>query len=167
MNNLPPDNLSSSVSDGSLVAKPPQPARVNPPPTSPSNLLTDQYSNDSDTLRFIPMTPLTSTQNPSFNPNSNSNSNPVLTAGGQQRDFAEIVKELQQLGATSYCLEKWGNQGELFRFRCYVNPKNNTLDNSNQTNNYKYQKFFQHIGNDQIHVMEHVIKEIKKWKNRE
>ncbi|MDR2642187.1 MAG: hypothetical protein LBC74_05280 [Planctomycetaceae bacterium] len=139
---------------------------LNPPSNSssnpPSNPQLNQPTSNSDLVHFMPMTPLPSLSN-----------SPVVVAGGKEvagtggkRDFSEIVKELQQLGATYYCLEKWGDQGELFRFRCYVNLPNMPLENkSNQPNNYRYQKFFQHIGNDQINVMEHVIGEIKKWKN--
>ncbi|MDR1484213.1 MAG: hypothetical protein LBT09_05275 [Planctomycetaceae bacterium] len=128
---------------------------------SPSNSQPDQLSVGSDFVRFMPMTPLPSLSN---SPSSASGGGSIVVSG--QRDFSEIVKELQQLGATYYCLEKWGNQGELFRFRCYVNPQNNTADNTgNQPNNSKYQRFFQHIGNDQIRVMEHVIGEIKNWKS--
>ncbi|MDR2170515.1 MAG: hypothetical protein LBP59_10270 [Planctomycetaceae bacterium] len=121
---------------------------------------------ESDLVNFTPMTALAT--NPATQSSSNStaadvNRNNILTGG--QRDFSEIVRELQQLGATYYCLEKWGNQGELFRFRCYVNPNGAAaIDNNQQNNNNKYQKFFQHIDNDQIRVMEHVINEIKKWK---
>lgn len=146
--------LGNSPSDGSVSDK-----------NAIGETLPNQSSGDPNALRFMPMTPLL--------PKSSSDSAPVVTSGGNgvidiggQRDFSEIVKELQQLGATYYCLEKWGNQGDLFRFRCYINPQNNSAPNSNnQQNNNKYQKFFQHIDNDQIRVMEHVISEIKKWKS--
>ncbi|MDR2345694.1 MAG: hypothetical protein LBE18_06475 [Planctomycetaceae bacterium] len=120
----------------------------------------NSFGGDSDIVRFIPMTPLKPQENSVSNRMLGDNTNRLK----RQRDFAEIVAELQNLGATYYCLEKWGNQGELFRFRCYVNP-NGVPNNGSQQNSYKYQKFFQHIDNDQIRVMEHVIDEIKMWKN--
>jgi hypothetical protein len=128
--------------------------------SSDQNMSPDQRG-ESDLVSFLPMTPLASGSSAA----SGTVGGVVGTVAGNQRGFSEIVNELKQLGATSYCLEIWGNQGELFRFRCYVNLHANNVDDNNQTNNYKYQKLFQHIDNDQIHAMEHVISEIKKWKS--
>ncbi|MDR1479390.1 MAG: hypothetical protein LBJ00_10660 [Planctomycetaceae bacterium] len=127
-------------------------------PTSPQTSSSNQpVGGESELVNFLPMTPLSSGAN--F-----SETNGATVNVGGQRSFSEIVEELKQLGATQYRLEKWGNQGELFRFRCYVNPQTNQIDDNNQPDGYKYQKFFQHIDNDQIRAMEHVIGEIKKWK---
>jgi hypothetical protein len=125
--------------------------------SSPDQNVSPAQNGESDLVNFLPMTPLASST-------GSAAADGAVGTAGNQRGFSEIVNELQQLGATSYCLEIWGNQGELFRFRCYVNLHANNVDNNNQPNGYKYQKLFQHIDNDQIHAMEHVISEIKKWR---
>ncbi|MDR2763072.1 MAG: hypothetical protein LBB88_10745 [Planctomycetaceae bacterium] len=129
----------------------------------------NRTSDDSGLVRIMPMTPLPSRENSSTAQTQRNgiianNTTNTANAINAQRNFSDIEKELQQLGATYYWLEKWGDQGELFRFRCYVNPHGNSVVADNQPNSNKYQKYFQHIDNDQIRVMEHVIDEIKKWK---
>jgi len=66
-----------------------------------------------------------------------------------------LEKELNVLGAKYYRLEKWGQQGDLYRFSCYVSPNPEVA----------YQKYFQAIDSDEIRVMQRVVNEIKQWKN--
>ncbi|MDR1923043.1 MAG: hypothetical protein LBQ66_01615 [Planctomycetaceae bacterium] len=130
-----------------------------------------QPKNEPELVTFMPMSPLqpkntdkVASQNniPKNHNTDNNSSNNTDNNKHRQRDFAEMEKELKQLGATYYRLEKWGNHGELFRFCCSVNPTE--IPNNNNNQKYNYQKYFQHIDNDEIRVMEHVITEIKKWK---
>jgi hypothetical protein len=66
-----------------------------------------------------------------------------------------VEQELQQLGATSYRLQTWGDSGNLFRFTCYVGAPSNP----------NYQRHFQSIDSDPHNAMRLVIKEIKEWLN--
>lgn len=71
-----------------------------------------------------------------------------------QRNFPAIERELKEMGAKYYRLEKWGSRGELFRFSCYVSPKDR----------HPYQKYFQAIDSDEIRVMECVLDDIRAWR---
>lgn len=70
------------------------------------------------------------------------------------RNFSNLENRLKQLGAKYYRLEKWGTEGKLYRFSCYVSPSEND----------RYQKYFQAIDTDELQVMEQVIEEIQRWK---
>ena len=72
------------------------------------------------------------------------------------RDFTSLERRLKELGAAEYQLAKWGKQGSLFRFSCYVTP----------SGNYAYRKHFQSIGPDALTVMESVITDIERWHER-
>lgn len=71
-----------------------------------------------------------------------------------QRNFPAIERELKEMGAKYYRLEKWGSRGELFRFSCYVSPQGR----------HPYQKYFQAIDSDEIRVMERVLGDIRSWR---
>ncbi len=79
-------------------------------------------------------------------------SEPLATS--TTRNYSELEARLRQLDARYYRLEKWGNQGELFRFSCYVST----------SGSQPYQKHFQAIDSDELRVMETVIQEIEQWK---
>ena len=70
-------------------------------------------------------------------------------------NFESLELQLKALGTKYYQLQKWGNQGELFRFSCYVTS----------SEPYQYEKYFQAIGDDGIAAMQAVIADIEKWKN--
>jgi hypothetical protein len=72
-----------------------------------------------------------------------------------QFNAPNIEQELQQLGATSYRLQTWGDSGNLFRFTCYVGAPSNK----------NYQRHFQAIDSDPQNAMRMVISEIKEWLN--
>lgn len=74
-----------------------------------------------------------------------------------QRNFPAIERELKDMGAKYYRLEKWGSRGELFRFSCFVSSKGP----------YSYQKYFQAIDSDEILVMERVVGDIRVWRGEE
>jgi len=69
-------------------------------------------------------------------------------------DFTLLEQRLQALGATDYQLAKWGSQGELYRFACYVTP----------SDSHAYKKYFQAVGTDALSVMQSVIADIENWK---
>jgi len=71
------------------------------------------------------------------------------------QDFESLGMRLEELGATYYKAEKWGNRGELFRVSCFVAP----------SEAHTYEKHFQSIGSDVVTVMQTVIADIEKWKN--
>ena len=71
-----------------------------------------------------------------------------------RHSFSELENRLKQLGAKYYRLEKWGSNGELYRFSCYVTP----------SGTQQYQKHFQAIDSDELRVMESVIRDIEHWK---
>jgi len=71
------------------------------------------------------------------------------------QDFTSLEQRLKALGATEYQLTKFGNQGELLKFSCYVTP----------SESHVYKKFFQAIGTDALAVMQSVITEIEQWKS--
>jgi len=71
------------------------------------------------------------------------------------QDFETLFLRLKTLGVTYYKLEKWGNQGTLYRFSCCVA--------SSET--YSYEKHFQSIGTDAVTVTQRVIADVEKWKN--
>ena len=73
----------------------------------------------------------------------------------QLQDFTALQDRLKSLGATYYQLEKWGSQGELFRFVCLVSANEQ----------HTFEKHFQAIGRDPISVMQSVIAEIEAWRN--
>ena len=70
------------------------------------------------------------------------------------QDFEALILRLKALGVTNYCLQHWGNQGELFRFSCFVTP----------SESYSYERHFQAIDTDAVKVMRSVIAEIEQWK---
>ena len=82
----------------------------------------------------------------------------IPTASGAdlspQQHFPRLASELQSLGVTYSRLEKWGDRGELYRFRCYVAVEEP----------YRCHKYFQDIDRDEIRVMERVIAQIKAWR---
>jgi hypothetical protein len=86
--------------------------------------------------------------------NTQENMQTAVPVSEPKTDYPALEKELNLLGAKYYRLEKWGRQGDLFRFSCYVSP------NSEIT----YQKYFQAIDADEIRVMQRVVNEIKQWK---
>lgn len=76
--------------------------------------------------------------------------------GPSKTNLPMLEKELKMLGAQYYRLEKWGSQGDMFRFSCYVSPSMTS----------RYQKYFQAIDSDEVSVMQRVLEEIKSWKAR-
>jgi hypothetical protein len=74
----------------------------------------------------------------------------------RQQNFKTLEEQLKTLGAKSYKLEKWGREGNLFRFSCLVSAPDF----------YQYEKHFQAIGTDEMSVMQTVIAQIKQWRQR-
>lgn len=64
-----------------------------------------------------------------------------------------LVAELERLGAQYYRLEKWGDDGNLYRLSCLVSPPGMS----------HYQKHFQAIDNDGAKVLAQVIAQITQW----
>jgi hypothetical protein len=85
---------------------------------------------------------------------NNIHTDTAVSPAEQRQDYPNLEKELNRLGAKYYRLEKWGRQGDLFRFSCYVSPNSGA----------SYQKYFQAIDSDEIRVMQRVADEIKQWK---
>jgi hypothetical protein len=64
---------------------------------------------------------------------------------------AQIERRLQQLGATYYRLEEWGNQGGVYRFICDM-PIGNDL---------RLARSFQAIRGDQLEAMADVLRQVE------
>ncbi len=43
---------------------------------------------------------------------------PQPVAPTLEAKLSPLLQQLRELGATEYALEKWGNEGQLYRFRC-------------------------------------------------
>jgi hypothetical protein len=84
-----------------------------------------------------------------------SNVPPIKQQQAEKRqNFQTLEEHLKLLGVKSYKLEKWGSEGNLFRFSCLAAA----------SGEYQYEKHFQEIGGDEMNVMRAVIGQIEKWK---
>jgi hypothetical protein len=68
-------------------------------------------------------------------------------------DIDDIPKRLQQLGATYYVLESWGNDQLLYRFYC----KMAVMENSNFTH------CFEATDSDPRQAMQSVLRQVESW----
>lgn len=66
----------------------------------------------------------------------------------------KMVGDLRQLGATFYRLEKWGDQGQLFRFQCKMSVGGNPHVN----------RHFEATDADANRAIEHVVQHVQTWR---
>lgn len=71
-------------------------------------------------------------------------------------DWQERASVLQQLGAVEYAMEKWGDAGQLYRFRCEV-----AVGGSGS-----YRKHFQAVDADGGRAVERVLQRVGAWRRR-
>jgi hypothetical protein len=68
--------------------------------------------------------------------------------------FRDIPERLQELGATYYLLESWGNEQELYRFYCKMAVAGNA----------DYTHCFEAIHADPLQAMRQVLRQVETWK---
>ena len=68
--------------------------------------------------------------------------------------WQEMASALQQLGALEYALEKWGDSGELYRFRCLAAVPGTT----------SYQRHFHAVDGDGGRAVERVVEQVREWR---
>lgn len=73
----------------------------------------------------------------------------------EPKNYETIKNDLNAMGVKYSKIEKWGNQGELFRFSCLVSVSDDS----------PCEKLFQDIGSNETEVMKSVIADIKRWRN--
>ncbi len=64
-----------------------------------------------------------------------------------------LLEQLRSLGASQYTLEKWGQAGELFRFRCAM-PL---------VKNQQFTQQFEAVANSPLDSIEQVVVEVAHW----
>jgi hypothetical protein len=69
-------------------------------------------------------------------------------------EFDGIPKRLQQLGATYYVLESWGNDQHLYRFYCKMAVAQNA----------DYSHCFEATDADPRHAMQRVLRQVESWR---
>ncbi|MGL4943452.1 MAG: hypothetical protein ACRC46_09710 [Thermoguttaceae bacterium] len=107
------------------------------------------YSSDAPSSA-VPYAPMAYTSpNVPAAPNVNGVASGATNSAAQQT----LVAELEQLGAQYYRLEKWGDDGTLYRLSCLVSPPGMS----------HYQKHFQAIDDDSVKVLQQVIASIRQW----
>jgi hypothetical protein len=81
---------------------------------------------------------------------------PENPAAGTPRTspFEALAGQLQQLGATYYLLESWGDSGQLYRFHCQVAAQDNP-------NNARH---FEATDADPMRAMQRVVTEVQLWR---
>jgi hypothetical protein len=82
---------------------------------------------------------------------------PVGNVGGASdvpSDFRDIRERLQQLGATYYVLESWGNGQELYRFYCRMAVDGNA----------DYTHCFEATNADPRQAMQEVLRQVESWR---
>lgn len=70
--------------------------------------------------------------------------------------WQQTATALQQLGAVEYALEKWGDSGELYRFRCLAAVQGTGA----------YQRHFQAVDSDGGRAVEQVVEQVRAWRDR-
>jgi hypothetical protein len=68
--------------------------------------------------------------------------------------FRSIQERLQELGATYYLLESWGNQQQMYRFYCRMAVGGNA----------DYTHFFEATGSDPLQAMLQVLRQVETWR---
>jgi hypothetical protein len=69
-------------------------------------------------------------------------------------DWQSKAAPLQQLGAVEYTLEKWGDSGRLYRFRCLV-----AFDSSPGN-----RRHFEAVDEDGARAVEEVVRQVRLWR---
>jgi len=69
-------------------------------------------------------------------------------------DVDDIPKRLQQLGATYYVLESWGNDQQLYRFYCKMAVAENA----------DYTHCFEATDTDPRQAMQRVLRQVESWR---
>ena len=136
------DVVSSDVIQTSTSFFPREATQADPPHSSlaiaPEHL-TSQPSRTSATDR--------PTQSPSSQPV------PISSPIGQNARLAVLQRRLRELGATYYLLEKWGSEGQLYRFHCRV-----AIGEETDTNRH-----FEAVDADAIVAIERVLMQVEAW----
>ena len=78
---------------------------------------------------------------------------PIPSTIGQNARLAEIQRRLRELGTTYYLLEKWGSEGQLYRFHCRVAIGEKTDAN----------RHFEAVDADAIAAIERVLTQVEAW----
>jgi hypothetical protein len=73
--------------------------------------------------------------------------------GGAPDRFTALEHRLRDLGATHYRLETWGDEGELFRFRCMMAVPGRANHN----------RYFEATDPEALGCMERVLAQIERW----
>jgi hypothetical protein len=67
--------------------------------------------------------------------------------------FTALERRLRDLGATHYRLETWGDEGELFRFRCMMAVPGRANHN----------RYFEATDPEALRSMERVLRQVERW----
>ncbi len=83
-----------------------------------------------------------------------SNSSPVPSLSDEDVRLVTIQRRLRELGASYYLLEKWGTEGQLFRFHCRV-----AFGEGGSANRH-----FEAINPDARTTMQEVLTQVEAWR---
>jgi hypothetical protein len=75
---------------------------------------------------------------------------------GTASDFGDVPERLQQLGATYYVLESWGNDQQLYRFYCKMAVAGSA----------DYTHCFEATDADPRQAMQQVLQQVVSWRQR-
>lgn len=70
-------------------------------------------------------------------------------------EFASLLEQLRSLGAAEYRLQKWGQDGQLYRFRCEMPLAEST----------EVTRHFEAVGSDPVASIAQVVGEVALWYN--
>ena len=92
---------------------------------------------------------------PLLPPKASENTRSDGPAVPERSDFRHIERQLRELGATYYLLERWGEQDGLYRFQCRVAV----------TDDAQLVRHFEATGSQPLDAMRTVLGDIQSWRS--
>ena len=94
-------------------------------------------------------------RSPRMPPKASENTRSDGPAVPERSDFGHIERQLRELGATYYLLERWGEQDGLYRFQCRLAV----------TDDAQLVRHFEATGSQPLDAMRTVLGDIQSWRS--